>query len=99
MTTQGRYATSRAASLGYLQHNTLLSFMRNGVGYEARAGGDNRTAMAPAWILRTLESMPDARVLGHKERGWALHQDVFVVEKAAGWTWARPLKSRWPWLG
>jgi hypothetical protein len=43
--------------------------------------------------------MPDARVLGHKEQGWALHQDLFVIEKATGWTWARPLKSRWPLLG
>ena len=99
MSTQGRYATSQAAGLGYLQHNTLLSFMRNGFGYEARTGGDNRTAMAPAWILRTLESMPDARVLSLKEQGWSLHQDVFVIEKATAWTWARPLKSRWSLLG
>jgi SAM-dependent methyltransferase len=99
VTTQGRYATSQAASLGYLRHDTLRSFMRNGFGYEARAGGDNRMAMAPSWVIRTLESMPDARVLGYKEQGWALHQDVFVIEKATGWTWARPLKSRWPWLG
>jgi SAM-dependent methyltransferase len=98
MTTQGRYATSQSASLGYLRHNTLRSFMRKGFGYEARGGGDNRMAMAPSWVLRILESMPDARVLLHKEQGWALHQDVFVVEKATGWTWARPLKSRWPWL-
>jgi len=99
MTTQGRYAMSQSASLGYLRHNTLLSFMRKGFGYEARAGGDKRMVMAPSWILRTLESIPDARVLGHKERGWTLHQDVFVVEKATDWAWARPLKSRWPLLG
>jgi SAM-dependent methyltransferase len=99
MTTQGRYATSQAANLGYMRHDTLRSFMRRGFGYEARAGGDNRTAAAAAWVLRILESMPDVRVLGHKEQGWSLHQDVFVVEKATGWTWARPLKSRWPLLG
>jgi SAM-dependent methyltransferase len=99
ITTQGRYATSQAASLGYLRHSTLRSFMRNGFGYEARAGGDNRMVMAPSWVLRTLEAMPDVRVLGYKEQGWALHQDVFVLEKVTGWTWARPLKSRWPWLG
>lgn len=98
MTIQGRYATSQSASLGYLRPDTLRSFMHKGFGYESRAGGDNRMAMAPSWLLRIVESMPDARVLGHKERGWALHQDVFVIEKAADWTWARPLKSRWPWL-
>lgn len=98
MTAHGRYATSQAASLGHMEHNVLGRFMRTGLAYDARAGGDNRMAMAPSWVIRTLESMPDARVLGHKEQGWALHQDVFVIEKAAGWTWARPLKSRWPWL-
>jgi SAM-dependent methyltransferase len=67
ITTQGRYATSQAASLGYMRHNTLGTFMRKGFVYEARAGGDNRTATAPSWLLRILESMPDARVLSLKE--------------------------------
>jgi hypothetical protein len=32
--------------------------------------------------------------LGHKERGWSSFQDVFVIEKATGWTWPRP-NGRW----
>jgi SAM-dependent methyltransferase len=98
ITTHGRYAVSQAAHTGHLEPRTLRRFLRRGFGYEgAPSYGDAR--VAPSWLLRILESMPDARVVGHKERALTLHQDVFVIEKAAGWTWARPLKSRWPWLG
>jgi SAM-dependent methyltransferase len=96
-TTCGRHGTAVVAGTGDLEPRTLHSFLRKGFGYEGSPtyGG---TRMAPSWVLRTLESMPDIRVLGHKEQGWALLQDVFVLEKAAGWTWPRPLRSRWLWV-
>jgi SAM-dependent methyltransferase len=98
MTTHGRYATSQAAGTGHLEPRTWQRFLRRGFGYEGGPSyGDSR--MAPSWVLRILEAMPDARVVGLKERSLTLHQDVFVIEKATGWTWARPLKSRWSWLG
>ncbi len=92
MTTHGRHATTLAAGSGQLEQKTLHQFMRNGFGYDGGSTYGN-SRMAPSWVLRTFESMPDARVLGHKERGWARHQDVFVIEKATGWTWPRPFKS------
>jgi SAM-dependent methyltransferase len=89
LTTHGRHATALAASRGRLKHNTLRSFLRRGFEYHGSSTyGSSR--MAPSWVLRILESVPDARVVGHKEQGWALHQDVFVIEKATGWTWPRP---------
>jgi SAM-dependent methyltransferase len=94
-TTSGRYATTVAAGAGHLEPRTLHNFLGKGFGYEGSPSyGDSR--MAPSWVLRTLESMPDVRVLGHKEQGWALLQDAFVIEKASGWTWSRHLRSRWP---
>ena len=94
-TTSGRYATALVGGTEHLEPRTLHSFLRKGFGYEGSPtyGG---TRMAPSWVLRALESMPDARVLGHKEQGWAGLQDVFVIEKATSWTWPRPLRSRWP---
>jgi SAM-dependent methyltransferase len=94
-TTSGRHATTVAAGTGHLEPRTLHGFLGKGFGYEGGPSyGDSR--MAPSWVLRTLESMPDVRVLGHKEQGWALLQDAFVIEKASGWTWSRPVRSRWP---
>jgi SAM-dependent methyltransferase len=88
VTTHGRYATTLTSSPGRLEQKAL-QFMRKGFGYEGGSTyGSSR--MAPSWVLRVLESMPDARVLGHKEGGWGWFQDVFVVEKATGWTWPRP---------
>jgi SAM-dependent methyltransferase len=99
ITTHGRYATTQTAARGHLEQQALRSFWRKGFGYEGGSTYGN-SRIAPSWFLRALESMPDARVLGHKEQGWALFQDVFVIEKAIGWTWPRPLKMRWPyhWL-
>jgi len=95
VTTHGRHATALPASQGRLEQKTLRDFLRGGFGYDgAVAYGNSR--IAPSWVLRALESMPDARVLGHKEQGWAQFQDVFVIEKATGWTWPRPLRTRWP---
>jgi SAM-dependent methyltransferase len=92
VTTHGRYATMLASSPGQREQKTR-QFMRKGFGYEgASSYGSSR--MAPSWVLRVFESMPDARVLGHKERGWSSFQDVFVIEKATGWTWPRP-NGRW----
>jgi SAM-dependent methyltransferase len=92
VTTHGRYATTLTSSPGQLEQKAL-QFMRKGFGYEGGSTyGSSR--MAPSWVLRVLESMPDARVLGHKEGGWGCFQDVFVIEKATGWTWPRP-GSRW----
>jgi SAM-dependent methyltransferase len=88
VTTHGRYATTLTSSPGQLEQKAL-QFMRKGFGYEGGSTyGSSR--MAPSWVLRVLESMPDARVLGHKEGGWNCFQDVFVIEKATGWTWPRP---------
>jgi hypothetical protein len=92
VTTHGRYATMLASGPGQREQKTR-QFMRKGFGYEgASSYGSSR--MAPSWVLRVFESMPDARVLGHKERGWSSFQDVFVIEKATGWTWPRPA-GRW----
>jgi hypothetical protein len=92
VTTHGRYATMLASGPGQLELKTR-QFMRGGFGYEGDSTyGSSR--MAPSWVLRVLESMPDARVLGHKERGWSNFQDVFVIEKATGWTWPRA-DRRW----
>jgi SAM-dependent methyltransferase len=92
VTTHGRYATMLTSSPGQLEQKAR-QFMRNGFGYEGGSTyGSSR--MAPSWVLRVFESMPDARVLGHKERGWSSYQDVFVIEKATGWTWPRP-NGRW----
>lgn len=88
VTTHGRYATTITSSPGQLEQMTL-QFMRKGFGYE----GDSTygaSRMAPSWVLRVLESQPDARVLGHKEGDWGDYQDAFVIEKATGWTWPRP---------
>lgn len=96
-TTCGRHGTVVSAGQGYVEPNALHRFARKGFVYEgAPTYGSSR--MAPSWVLRTLESMPDARVLGHKEQGWGTLQDVFVIEKDTGWTWPRPLKPRWPWV-
>jgi SAM-dependent methyltransferase len=93
-TTSGRHGTAVAGVAEHLEPRTLHSFLHKGFGYEGSPTyGDSR--MAPSWVLRALESTPDARVLGHKEQGWAGLQDVFVVEKATGWTWSRPSRSRW----
>jgi SAM-dependent methyltransferase len=92
VTTHGRYATMLTSSPGQLEQKAR-QFMRNGFGYEGGSTyGSSR--MAPSWVLRIFESMPDARVLGHKEQGWSCFQDVFVVEKTTGWTWPRP-DGRW----
>ena len=95
-TTCGRHGTAAIAGTEHLEPKTLHRFLRKGFGYEGSPTyGDSR--MAPSWVLRTLESMPDVCVLGHKEQGWALFQDVFVIEKATDWTLSRPLRSRRPW--
>jgi SAM-dependent methyltransferase len=92
VTTHGRYATMLTSSPGQLEQKAR-QFMRNGFGYEGGSTyGSSR--MAPSWVLRIFESMPDARVLGHKEQGWSCFQDVFVIEKTTGWTWPRP-DGRW----
>jgi len=93
-TTHGRHATVCADERGHLLPRTLRAFMQRGFGYEGSPSyGDSR--MAPSWILRTLECVSDARVIGHKERGWHDFQDVFVIERATAWTRARPARSRW----
>jgi SAM-dependent methyltransferase len=92
--THGRYATVSADERGHLLRRTWRAFMRRGFGYEGSPTyGDSR--MAPSWVLRTLECVPDARVIGHKERGWDGFQDMFVIERATAWTRARPARSRW----
>jgi SAM-dependent methyltransferase len=89
-TTHGRHATALPASEGQLEQKTLRDFMRTGFGYDGGVAYGN-SRIAPSWVVRAVESMPDARIVAHKEQGWALHQDVFVIEKAAGWTWPRPM--------
>jgi SAM-dependent methyltransferase len=96
-TTCGRHATALSAGQGYVEPKTLHRFLRKGFGYEGSPTYGS-TRMASSWVLRTLESMPNARVLGHKEQAWAGLQDVFVIEKHTGWTWPRPLRSRWAWM-
>ena len=93
-TTHGRHATALPASQGQLEPKTLRGFLGTGFGYDGGSTYGN-SRIAPSWLLRVLETMPDARVLGHREQGWASHQDVFIIEKATGWTWPRPFTSRW----
>ncbi len=91
-TTHGRYATFVPASEGQLEQKTVRDFLRTGFGYDGNPSYGN-SRMAPSWVVRALESIPDARIVGHKEQGWAQHQDVFVIEKATGWTWPRPMRE------
>jgi SAM-dependent methyltransferase len=93
-TTHGRYATMLARNAGHARLHPEVSngFLREGFGYQ---GGPTYGAsfMAPSWVLRALEAMPDVHVLGYKERGWAQHQDVFIVQRATAWTDPRPAKD------
>jgi SAM-dependent methyltransferase len=95
-TTHGRYAMTQTPKGRYrsLERRLWRGFMRRGFGYQ----GDNRygtSVMAPSWVLAVLETFANARVLGHRELGWARHQDVFIVQKATGWTVSRP--GNWWW--
>jgi len=84
---------ARNAGHEQLHPEVSNAFLSEGFGYQ---GGPTYGAsfMAPSWVLRILEAMPDVHVLGYKERGWARHQDVFMVQRATGWTDSRPAKEK-----
>jgi SAM-dependent methyltransferase len=95
-TTHGRHVATLMAKASQVARETLRSFKATGFGYEGGATYGT-SLMAPSWILGILEAVPDMRVLGHMEQGWAWHQDVFIAQKTTGWTDARPVKRRWTW--
>lgn len=96
VTTHGRHATAVGAKAGQVHPKTLRNFVNNGFAYEGPPD-DGASRTAPSWLLRMLESLPDVRMLGYKEQGWADFQDVFVIERAPldALIYPRPVKPRW----
>ena len=93
-TTHGRYATMVARNAGPTQLHRKLRMPSCPNDLAIRAAPPMEQV---SWRLRGFFAFRKLcrtfDVLGLQERGWARHQDVFIVQRVTGWTDPRPAKD------
>jgi len=93
-TFHGRYSALKGLEFGYIEHHLwqwiVSEYAATGYGYANYPTGEGHAYMEgaygislsdPAVILKDAETIPDVRIFGYIERGWAGHQDVLVLGK------------------
>ena len=93
-TTHGRWAEHVHKVSPYINQSTWNDIMKDylncGYGYRDYSAKENHDYIVgsygisiakPSALIRLLEEIPNTRILTYMERGWADHQDVFVLGK------------------
>jgi SAM-dependent methyltransferase len=103
-TLHGRWSMRRQAHTPYKYVDDAVfgpvaaGVAREGFGYadypdhgdRLSRGSYGLSVSLPRWVMRTVETMEDVRVLDYMERGWDNHQDVLILRKL-------PIAAR-PWI-
>jgi hypothetical protein len=104
LTVHGRWTIRRQTNTQYKYMDEasfgpiLDGIRRDGFGYTNYIRADSRlgqksyghSVSLPSWVMRTVETIEEVRLLDYQERGWDNHQDVLVLRKS-------PIGAQ-PWL-